>query len=57
MPVTTFVSMILAVLAASGLTIWAMAQFGIFNVLPALIIVGMLARWGLTHVQGDDEPA
>jgi hypothetical protein len=57
MPVTTFVSMILAVIAASGLTVWAMAQFGILKVLPALIALGLLARWGLAHVPGDDEPA
>ncbi|MCR9108728.1 hypothetical protein [Marivita sp. XM-24bin2] len=57
MPVTTFASMILAVIAASGLTVWAMAQFGIIKVLPALIAVALLARWGLTHVHGDDEPA
>ena len=57
MPVTTFASMILAVLAASGLTVWAMAQFGILKVLPALIAVALLARWALAHVPGDDEPA
>ncbi len=57
MPVTTFASMILAVIAASGLTVWALAEFGLFKVLPALIAVGLLARWGLAHVPGDDEPA
>ncbi|MCK0150985.1 hypothetical protein MWU54_13170 [Marivita sp. S6314] len=57
MPVTTFVSMILAVIAASGMTVWAMAEFGVLKVLPALIAVGLLVRWGLTHVPGDDEPA
>ncbi|WP_439521971.1 hypothetical protein [Marivita sp.] len=57
MPVTTFVSMILAVIAASGLTVWAFAQFGILKVLPALIALALLARWGLAHVPGDDEPA
>ena len=57
MPLTTFLSMILGVLAASGLTVWAMAQFGILKVLPALVAVGLLARWALAHVPGDDEPA
>ncbi len=57
MPVTTFASMILAVFAASGLTVWAMAEFGILKVLPALIAMGLFARWGLAHVPGDDEPA
>ncbi|WP_300580786.1 hypothetical protein [Marivita sp.] len=57
MPVTTFASMILAVIAASGLTVWAFAQFGILKVLPALIAMALLARWALAHVPGDDEPA
>lgn len=57
MPVTTFASMILAVIAASGLTVLAFAQFGILKVFPALIAVALLARWGLAHVPVDDEPA
>ncbi|WP_292287050.1 hypothetical protein [Marivita sp.] len=57
MPVTTFVSMILAVIAASGLTVWAMTKFGFLTVLPLLIAVGLVARWGMEHVPGDDEPA
>ena len=57
MPVTTFVSMIAAVIAASGLTVWAVVQFGLIKVLPALIAVALLARWGMAHVPGDDEPA
>ena len=57
MPVTTLLSMILAVIAGSGLTIWAVAQFGLLKVLPALIAVGLLARWGMAHVHADDEPA
>ncbi|MGJ8604839.1 MAG: hypothetical protein ACSHXH_11995 [Marivita sp.] len=57
MPVTTFVSMILAVIAASGVTVWALVEFGLLKVLPALIAVALAARWGLSHVPGDDEPA
>ena len=57
MPVTTFVSMILAVIAASGVTVWAFAEFGLLKVLPALIAVALAARWGLSHVPGDDKPA
>jgi hypothetical protein len=49
--------MIAAVIAASGLTVWAMAEFGLVKVLPALIVLGLLARWGMAHVPGDDEPA
>ena len=57
MPVTTFVSLIAAVIAASGMTIWAVAQFGLIKVLPGLIVVALLARWGMAHVPVDDEPA
>ena len=57
MPVTTFLSMILAVIAASGLTVLAVAQFGLLKVLPGLIALGLLARWGMAHVRVDDEPA
>ncbi|MFP7571487.1 hypothetical protein [Marivita sp. S2033] len=57
MPVTTFVSLIFAVIATSGLTVWAMVEFGVFQVLPWLIGLGLVARWGLSHVPGDDEPA
>jgi len=57
MPVTTFVIMILSVIAASGLTVWAMAEFGFLTVLPLLIALGLVARWGMEHVPGDDEPA
>lgn len=57
MPLTSFLSMIFAVIAGSGLTIWAVAQFGLFKVLPALVAVGLLARWGMTHVHAEDEPA
>ena len=57
MPVTTFLTLILAVVAASGLTVVAVAEFGLLKVLPALIVLGLLARWGLSHVPADDEPA
>lgn len=57
MPVTTFVSMITAVIAASGLTVWAFAEFGLLKVLPVLVAVALVARWGMAHVPGDDEPA
>ncbi len=57
MPVTTFITLILTVTAASGLTIWAMAEFGFLKVLPALIAMALLARWGMSHVPTDDEPA
>lgn len=57
MPVTSFLMMIFAVVAASGLTVFAVAEFGLFKVLPGLIVLGLLTRWGMSHVSGDDEPA
>ncbi|MCL3883457.1 hypothetical protein [Marivita sp. GX14005] len=57
MPVTTFFTMILAVIAAAALTVWAMVEFGILQILPLLALAALIARWGLSHVPGDDEPA
>ncbi|SIS78180.1 hypothetical protein SAMN05421759_103217 [Roseivivax lentus] len=54
MPVTSFALMILLVIAAAALTVWAMSAFGILAVLPVLLVVGLLARWGLEHVPYDD---
>jgi hypothetical protein len=54
MPVTTFVSMILAVIAISGLTIWGFVKWGLLTMLPLLIAMALLARWGLTTVPADD---
>ena len=57
MPVTSLLIMIFSVIAASGLTVLAVAEFGLLKVLPGLVILGLLARWGMSHVSGDDEPA
>ena len=58
MPVTSFLMMIFAVIAASGLTVLAVAEFGLFKVLPGLVILALLTRWGMSHVPTtDDEPA
>ncbi len=57
MPVTSFLMMIIAIVAASGLTVLAVAEFGLLKVLPGLILIGLLTRWGMSHVSGDDEPA
>jgi len=57
MPVTSLLIMIFAVIAASGLTVLAVAEFGLLKVLPGLIVLGLLTRWGMSHVSGDDEPA
>jgi hypothetical protein len=57
MPVTSFLTMIFVVIAASGLTVVAVAEFGLLKVLPGIIVLGLLTRWGMSHVSGDDEPA
>lgn len=57
MPVTSFLMMIIAIVAASGLTVLAVAEFGLLKVLPGLVLIGLLTRWGMSHVSGDDEPA
>ena len=57
MPVTTFVSLLAAVIAAAALTIWAIAELGMLTVLPALIALGLVMRWALAHVSPDDGPA
>ena len=54
MPVTSFALTILLVVLAAALTVWAMSAFGVLSVLPVLLIVGLLARWGLEHVPYDD---
>lgn len=54
MPVTTFVTMIFAVLAATGLTVWAFLSWGAGTVIPLLLALALLARWGLAPVASDD---
>ncbi|MHA6324090.1 hypothetical protein [Roseivivax sp. CAU 1753] len=54
MPVTSFALTILLVVAAAALTVWAMSAFGLLAVLPVLLVLGVLARWGLGHVPYDD---
>ncbi|MGR3271732.1 hypothetical protein [Thalassococcus profundi] len=54
MPVTSFALMIFSVLAAAGLTIWALNAWGALTVLPVLMALGLLARWALAHVPYDD---
>lgn len=54
MPVTSFALLILAVLIAALLTVWAMSSWGVLTVLPVLLAVALLARWALAHVPYDD---
>lgn len=54
MPVTFFALLILAVLSAAALTLWALSSWGLLTVLPVLLALALLARWGLAHVPHDD---
>ncbi|MCE0507131.1 MULTISPECIES: hypothetical protein [unclassified Roseivivax] len=54
MPVTSFALTILLVVAAAALTVWAMSAFGVLAVMPVLLVVALIARWGLGHVPYDD---
>lgn len=54
MPVTFFALLILAVLSAAALTVWALSSWGLATVLPVLLAVALLARWGAAHVPHDD---
>ncbi|WP_168797948.1 hypothetical protein [Pacificoceanicola onchidii] len=57
MPVTSFVILILSVIAAAGLTIWAVTAWGMLTVLPLLISLALIARWAMAHVPHDDNHA
>lgn len=50
MPVTTFVSLVLTVTAAAGITIWALIKWGMLTVLPVLAVIALAARWATGHV-------
>ncbi|SPF80178.1 hypothetical protein [Pseudoprimorskyibacter insulae] len=54
MPITTFVAMILSAVVASGLTVLAFMKWGAMTVLPVMIVLALLARWGLATVPADD---
>lgn len=54
MPVTHLVVLLIAVLALGGLTVWALMSWGITTVVPMILGVALLARWGMTPVGRDD---
>ena len=54
MPVTFFALLVLFVMSAAALTIWAMSAFGALTVLPVFLIAALALRWGLGHVAYDD---
>lgn len=55
MPVTTFVTLIVAVMLGGAVTVFAIAEWGLVTILPVLISVALLARWALAHVTLDDQ--
>ena len=54
MPVTFLALLVLAVVMAAGLTVWALNAWGALTVLPILLCVALAARWALAHVPHDD---
>ncbi|MCD1616660.1 hypothetical protein ACFSDD_12720 [Salipiger marinus] len=54
MPVTTFVALIIAVLASAGLTVWAFVAWGAGKVIPLLLALALLGRWALSSAPADD---
>ena len=54
MPVTSFALMIFSVIAAGGLTVWALNAWGALTVLPLLVSIGLAVRWAMAHVPYDD---
>ena len=54
MPVTSFAMLIIVVLAAAALTVWAISAWGMMTVVPILLVLALLARWALAHVPHDD---
>lgn len=54
MPVTSFALLLVSVIAAAAVTVLAMSAWGALNVVPVLLVVALLARWGLAQVPFDD---
>ncbi|SEL06741.1 hypothetical protein LVO79_06745 [Roseivivax marinus] len=54
MPVTFFALLVLFVIAAAAVTVWAFSALGAATMLPVLIVAALALRWGLGHVAYDD---
>ncbi|APZ54620.1 hypothetical protein [Salipiger abyssi] len=54
MPVTHLVTLIIAVLALAGLTIWALLSWGAGTVIPMLLVLALVLRWAMAPVTADD---
>ncbi|MHA7867075.1 MAG: hypothetical protein ACX93U_06235 [Salipiger thiooxidans] len=57
MPVTHLVTLIIAVLALSGLTVWAFLSWGAGTVIPLLAAIALAVRWAVSPVSPDDTHA
>ncbi|EEX15237.1 hypothetical protein CSE45_1860 [Citreicella sp. SE45] len=57
MPVTHLVTLIIAVLALSGLTVWAFLSWGAGTVIPLLAALALAVRWAVSPVSPDDTHA
>ena len=57
MPVTSLALLIFSVIAAAGLTIWALNAWGALTVLPLLLCLGLALRWALADTPYDDGQA
>ena len=54
MPVTYLVTLLVAVLASAGLTVWAFLSWGASTVIPLLLALALAARWAMAPVAPDD---
>jgi hypothetical protein len=54
MPVTSFALLLLSACLAAVFTVWAVSAWGVMTVLPALLLLVLLARWALAPVPHDD---
>ena len=57
MPITTFVTLILSVLAAAAITAFAINEWGVPVVLPILMVLALVARWAMSRVTLEDGPS
>ncbi|WP_193989020.1 MULTISPECIES: hypothetical protein [Roseobacteraceae] len=57
MPVTTLVTLLIAVIASAGFTVWALFAWGASKVIPLLLGIALLIRWGMASVPADDTRA
>ncbi|MGR3495853.1 hypothetical protein [Citreimonas sp.] len=54
MPVTSIALLILGVLAALALTVWALSAWGVAAVVTVLLCLALAARWAMAPIGHDD---